>query len=301
MAVMAGDGDAGATPAAGGGWVDDVTPGKELGSRRLVADVERVRRYLCAVGATNPWYTDASPLGYPVAPAALFAREPFTFTGYRLRNRSDPVNQALEWDFLYPVRVGEELIARARVVDRLVDRRERVVFETTFSDADGRIALRALATVSYPVPGATPAPRRPAPAAGEPGRPLAPFSRTIDLAMSRAVFHDEAGWHSDPAAARERGYERVVVGGPHLVCLMSECLTRELGTVWLGGGHLAARFLRPVLVDDTVTVQPFVLAPSEQPLPDGLALTLRCENQRGEPVAVASAFVRGAPGGRAPV
>lgn len=284
-----------------GEWLDDVRPGKDLGSRRVVADAERVRRYLTAVAVENPWYTEGSPLGYAVAPAALFAREPFFFTGYRLRNRSDPVNQALVWDFVHPVRVGEALTARARVVERIVERRERVVFETDFVDADGRIALRAQATVSYFVPGAPPPARRRADAAEASGRPLEPFTRTIDLAMSRAIFHDEAGWHSDPAAAQARGYARVVVGGPHLVCLMSECLTRELGTVWLGGGHLAARFLRPVLVDDRVTVLPSVLPQAEQQLADGLVLALQCENQRGELVAVASAFVRGAPGGRAPV
>jgi acyl dehydratase len=284
------------------GWVDDVVPGKDLGTRQIVASPERVARYLLAVGGANPWYTEMSPLGYPVAPAALFAREPFHFTGYRLRNRTDPVNQAAVWDFLHPVRAGEPLTLRSRVAERFVrGRRERVVFETLFLDRDERIASRALMTVSYPVPDASQA--QPSPKTHDPdlGKPLGSLTRTIDLEMCRAIFDDEVGWHNDPAAARERGYERVVVGGPHLVCLMSECLTRELGTVWLGGSHLEATFLRPVLVDDTVTVRPFVAPDDRQAVPDGLTLALRCENQGGLLVAVASAFVRGSPGGRAPV
>lgn len=53
-------------------------------------------------------------------PAKLLALKPLEFTGYRLQNRTSPVNEVLEWHATRAVCVGEPLDLSASVVDCFV-------------------------------------------------------------------------------------------------------------------------------------------------------------------------------------
>lgn len=55
--------------------------------------------------------------------------------------------------------------------------------------------------------------------------------------------------------AQKRGFSEAVVAGPHMLAITSEACTNILGTGFLEGGKLALKFVRPVIVNDVLTVK----------------------------------------------
>ncbi len=92
---------------------DDRYPGKYLGHREHKVDAEAIRRYIDATGDDNPWYRDASPWGYPVAPALLFHSEAYAFPAgdWYLPNLTGNLHVKQEWRLFRPIRVGRGTLA----------------------------------------------------------------------------------------------------------------------------------------------------------------------------------------------
>jgi acyl dehydratase len=269
----------------------EVVPGKPLGSLDLVITPRHVERYETAIGGgPHAPVSDRGAPGERIAPLGALSLQPFRFIGYRIPNRP-AMNVRVEWAFERPLVVGETVRLSAEVVERYEKGwRERVAWEMTGSDAAGATVLRVRPMVSYPIPGMA----RPAGAASArvepvepPGEPLPAFTRTVTREMSAAIFTGGNNYHTDPEAAKAMGFAGAVVGGPHMFVLMSEHLTALYGARWTHGGRIAVTYLAPVVVADTLTLIPRALTAATAG--DAVReVAIRCENQRGELVSVAT-------------
>jgi acyl dehydratase len=60
--------------------------------------------------------------------------------------------------------------------------------------------------------------------------------------------------HNDLAKAQAAGLERPIAQGQLLLCLMSSLVEDVFGASWASGGHIIAKFLRPVPAFSDITI-----------------------------------------------
>jgi hypothetical protein len=119
---------------------DTIVVGTELGPVETRITDKAMRNYQADWDDPNPWYTDASPFGGPVAPPAFMAG----LTGFQLLstqfNTRATVGVKTAHENLAPVLVaeGQKMVTRGRITDKYVKRGlEYVVVESTSYDAAG--------------------------------------------------------------------------------------------------------------------------------------------------------------------
>ncbi len=88
---------------------------------------------------------------------------------------------------------------------------------------------------------------------------------TITKEMCGIFFHGDANYHTDDDAAKELGFERVVVGGRMTMAYAGTVLESYFGNAWSTSGKLDLKFTNPCWCDDLVTVHGVELAEQSEP------------------------------------
>ena len=134
-------------------WSDGIEPGLDLGTRELVITADWIEKYASSIDDRNPWYTDDSPFGGPIAPAAVFNYEMELFGGWHPPNIVGRIlNTDQTWEFFQPMRPGQRILIKGRVHDRYEKRgREYIAMEATAWDEGGQLLCRTVTTHAWPV------------------------------------------------------------------------------------------------------------------------------------------------------
>lgn len=131
---------------------DGIRPGLDLGGREIVITHHWIEKYMQSIDDRNPWYTQDSPFGGPVAPAAVFNYEMEMFRGWHPPySKGKVVNTSQTWEFRRPMRPGQRVLLKGRVADRYVRRgREHIAMETTAYDEQGEVLCRSVTVHAWP-------------------------------------------------------------------------------------------------------------------------------------------------------
>ena len=134
-------------------YADGIEPGLELGTRELVITPDWIEKYMGSIDDRNPWYTQDSPLGGPIAPSAVFNYELELFDGWHPAGiGEDILNTKQSWEFHRPLRPGQRLIVKGRVKERYEKRgREHITMEASAYDEQGNLVCRSTTTDAWPV------------------------------------------------------------------------------------------------------------------------------------------------------
>ena len=139
-------------------WPDGIEPGLDLGSRKLVITQDWIEKYAGSIEDRNPWYSEDSPFGGPIAPAAVFNYEMELFDGWHppgIEGRILATDES--WEFHRPMRPGQRVLLKGRVQDRYESRgREYIAMEATAWDEQDRLLCRMVTTHAWPVQRPTP-------------------------------------------------------------------------------------------------------------------------------------------------
>jgi len=95
--------------------------------------------------------------------------------------------------------------------------------------------------------------------------------------------------HYDAEAARSAGFSRPVVHGALVAALLSEACRDFFGSTWMDTGRFQVAFIKPVLVEQRVTTRAATLGSAPFEAGQRIALSVWCENEAGERVAVGEA------------
>ena len=139
-----------------GTYSDGIEPGLDLGTRELVITPEWIEKYMGSIDDHNPWYTEGSPFGGPIAPSAVFNYEMELFDGWHPPGISGRIlNTGQTWEFRRPMWPGQRVILKGRVLDRYLKRgREYISMEACAYDEEGRLLCRTVTTHAWPAKGA---------------------------------------------------------------------------------------------------------------------------------------------------
>ena len=128
-------------------------PGLHLGTRELVITPDWIEKYLGSIDARNPWYSEDSPFGGPIAPSAVFNYEMMMFGDWHPVGATSILNSGQTWEFRRPLRPGQRIQIVGVVVDRYEKRgREYVAMQSTARDEDGNLLCRTVTTDSWQAP-----------------------------------------------------------------------------------------------------------------------------------------------------
>ena len=113
--------------------------------------------------------------------------------------------------------------------------------------------------------------------------------KSVTLERMRAF----SGWpnkniHTDEETARSCGLPVPIASATMYMGYLTEMMLDSFGDGWIEGGRMELAFIAIVAPDDELRARGKVIAEEE----GGLKLEVWCENQRGESVAVGSAWGR---------
>ncbi len=242
----------------------EIYVGRDFGTFDFEITPELVWNYIAGTGDDNPWYTRASPLGGPIAPALILHSAPFRTLDWYLPNLFGNLHAGEECEFFGPLMVGERLKSRSLIVDRYLKRdREYVVNETLIFNAAGRLVTRLRVRQSFlverPADGADKfaVDRSRERAAGRVfkvgergGEPIEAPIRRITEPMCIAFSGPSRNYHTDRAAAREWGFPEIVVQGMLSVCLIAEMMTRRFAMGFICGGRMDVKLVNVLWCDE---------------------------------------------------
>jgi hypothetical protein len=202
----------------------------------------------------NPWYTDASPWGAPVAPPAFMAG----LTGFNLLatrfNTRATVGVKTMHENLAPVFTKQKMTTRGRVADKYIKRgREYVVVESSSYDQAGREFRRScdhiiLSFEVSPHPDTVVSPSSPRPSTDVPANPApspidVPTMEKVvyQRALATRAFSNDSSHNDDNA--RKFGYPGALVSAYVLCGLMSEPMVAVFRESWFTSGQIALTFI----------------------------------------------------------
>ncbi len=244
---------------------NEVFVGRDFGGTEYDISADAVENYIAATGDDHPWYRNASPLGYPVAPALVVHSAVFRTFDWYLPNVFGNLHARQEWEGFSPIRVGETLHSRSVVVERYTKRdREYVVNEVLLMGADGRIVQRSRTHQSFLIaPAAAGAgggfavdrereksSTRVFKVGDRGGEAIGAPARPISQAMCMAFSGPGINYHTDAEAARTLGFPDIVVQGMWSVCLIGEMMTQRFGLGFMMGGKFDLRLVNVLWVDE---------------------------------------------------
>jgi hypothetical protein len=131
-----------------------IRPGLDLGTREVVLTPDWIEKYLGSIDAHNAWYTQDSPFGGPIAPAAVLNYEMQMFGGWHPPGISGAIlNTEQTWEFRRPMRPGQLIVLKGRVCARYEERgREHIAMEASAYDAQGNLLCRTVTTHAWRTP-----------------------------------------------------------------------------------------------------------------------------------------------------
>jgi acyl dehydratase len=136
-----------------------------------------------------------------------------------------------------------------------------------------------------------------------PGYQLEPIRKTLKLpnliAFSRYAHDYETGEsvHCFPEVARKKGFPRAIAQGLMSHGYLSELLARRFGSAIFAGSRVQAKFIRPTLEGDTLTIGGGVSRVEPATGGQRVFLEVWCKNQAGDLLTVGEAEVTVPPDG----
>jgi acyl dehydratase len=281
----------------------EIYVGRDFGTFEFELTPELVRTYIAATGDDNPWYTQSSPLGAPIAPALILHSAPFRTLDWYLPNLYGNLHAREECEFFGPVMVGERLRSRSLIVDRYLKRdREYVVNETLIFNAAGRLVTRlrvhqsflieqpAGGTEKFAVDRARERTAGRVFKVGERGgEPIEAPMRRITEPMCIAFSGPSRNYHTDRAAAREWGFPDIVVQGMLSVCLIAEMMTRRFAMGFICGGRMDVKLVNVLWCDETAGPKGLVVERRAEGRHTRADAEVWCEKADGTKIIVGSA------------
>jgi hypothetical protein len=244
---------------------ESVDVGTELGAVETDISERAMFAYQKDWDDPNPWYTEASPWGGPVAaPAFMAGLTGFNLLATRFNTRAT-VGVKTAHKNLAPVFTGQKMTTKGRLTDRYIKRRrEYVVVESSSYDESGNEFRRScdhimLSFERSPFEDTVP----PSPASPERDTQLVPTDPGLTVptltkvvyqrALATRTFSDDSS-HNDDNAQRF-GYAGALVSAYVLCGLMSEPMVHAFGESWFTTGDIALTFIgKGVQQGDKVTV-----------------------------------------------
>jgi len=95
--------------------------------------------------------------------------------------------------------------------------------------------------------------------------------------------------HTDAAWAEAKGFRAPLAQGMMSTAYVSELMTSLLGEGFIQGGSMAVKFIKPVYVDDTLTIRGTVVDKTPEQGATRVTVEVWAENQRGEKTMVGTA------------
>jgi acyl dehydratase len=122
---------------------ESIVVGTELGPIDTDVSAKAMAAYQKDWDDPNPWYSDASPFGGPIAPPAFMAG----LTGFQLLstrfNTRATIGVRTAYESVAPIAVGQTMKTVGRIADKYVKRDlEYVVVESTSYDEAGILVRR---------------------------------------------------------------------------------------------------------------------------------------------------------------
>ena len=239
-------------------------PGKDLGSRDFIATDEILSNYYEGLQIDPAWYTDQSPYGSAVAPSMTLTAADGGFPGSGFKNNFGTLWMRQEWDSFKPIIPGERYRATSKVVNVYEHRNRTVVNQqVTLLTPDGEMTAQGHHHQSFLLDQSSGKVQLRDPKAKEgarrflvpDGEALESTSHVITLEMCGSFFHGNANYHTDKEAARELGFEEVVVGGRMTLSYLGDLMDKRFGRGWYEGGRLDVKFTNIVWPGDRVIAQ----------------------------------------------
>jgi acyl dehydratase len=277
----------------------DVYAGKDLGTLDLTITAEMIEHYIRGLEEPNPWYTEDSPFGGPVAPAIIFQDIGSRFKGWYLDNLFGNLWRRQEWSIYAPTRVGQTLHCSARVADRYRKRdREVVVQEMLVRDDTGNLVARGMHHQSF-LPEQTsgevslrdPKSKEGAKQHAEPsGEPLSlELKKAFTEEMCEQYFYASRNYHNDKEESKRLGFREVVIGGRMTLSCVTELLTRHFGRGFYLGGHIDVKFTNVLWPNEPFTTRGVITGRSPEDGGTRAQVTVFCEKADGTKIIVGSA------------
>jgi acyl dehydratase len=291
---------------------DNLDVGEEFGPLEVAISDHAVKSHVYALDDYHSWYLHDSPLGGRIAPSTLLTRALLdllylSYDAIRLRG----LHAREELELFGPIKVGQRVTLRARVVDKLLQRGEpcallageasdehgRALLRTKQtelfrSNVGGLVGRRAAAPKDNVVIGARPTALRTAQRAShraEVGSALPSISKKITLEQMFVFSCGVPNIHTDAAIASESGLVGPIAQGLMSTGYLSELLVDFFGLDWFQSGWTSHAFIRPVSPGDTITVQGKIRDKRAETNGTRLDLDVWCRNQADELTTVGSA------------
>ena len=180
-----------------------------------------------------------------------------------------------EWELHQPLKSQCTYEVSGEITDIYVKRNRQVVrYRVDIANADQGLVVRTYHHQSFlreRIDGDSVELRDPTKKAGArkfvvpAGDRFGGFQTTITKAMCGVFFHGDANYHTDDAAAKQLGFDRVVVGGRMTMAYAGTVLEQHFSDAWSTSGKLDLKFTNPCWCDDLVTVHGVELAEQTDP------------------------------------
>lgn len=282
---------------------------EDFGPCQVIVDDHKVKTYAFTQDDYHEWYFKDSPFGGRIAHASIIANDLLCLflTKYN-PNTIVGLHTEEELSFHSPIKVGETVTLQGRYVDKYEKRgKGYVVMEAEARGEDGRLLVRhrgieimRLSNVGEVAGKNTEKnienkvtgeydksiPEAPKAYADIPiGTPIAPLRKRTT--PEQTMIFSNAGryvknTHTDIEVARKAGLDRLLVQGQQQVGYLTELLTNFFGKSWFVSGYLKVKFIRPVLVGETLVCRGKIVNKKEENGKVRLELEIWNENSKGE-------------------
>ena len=236
--------------------------GKDLGSMEFTVTDDLVQHYFDGLEVDADWYTDSSLFGKALVPSMILTNADTGFSGAGFKDNFGNLWIRQEWDIRKPMLQGETYRRSSKIED-IYQWRDRTVVkqQVTLWSLDDEVMAIGVHHQSYLLGKSdqgTVKLRDPKSKEGvrkfriPDGEAVGPVESDISLEMCGTFFHGNKNYHTDKDAAKELGFEEVVVGGRLTVSYIGDMMDRRFGKGWFEGGKLDVKFTNIVWPNDHV-------------------------------------------------
>ena len=236
--------------------------GKDLGSMEFTVTDDLIQHYFDGLEVDADWYTDSSLFGKALVPSMILTNADTGFSGAGFKDNFGNLWIRQEWDIRKPMLQGETYRRSSKIED-IYQWRDRTVVkqQVTLWSLDDEVMAIGVHHQSYLLGKSdqgTVKLRDPKSKEGvrkfriPDGEAVGPVESDISLEMCGTFFHGNKNYHTDKDAAKELGFEEVVVGGRLTVSYIGDMMDRRFGKGWFEGGKLDVKFTNIVWPNDHV-------------------------------------------------
>jgi acyl dehydratase len=287
---------------------DVIEEGVKFRSSDRLIRPEDVEAYAFAVEDHDPWFFAPGPYGNPIIHPTLLANQALLM---RHNHYFVPagLHAQMIYDFVAPIPLG----VRARTLGRMAEkymRRDKPYMVTEYETASeegekyvsGRFVQMIFKDETAPSSGSSTRTEPPAPqfdasithAEGrggrlEVGQVLPVLSRNLQQRQIDIYSGVQPlSIHTDESWAHAKGFRTTIAQGMMSTAYISTLMTSAVGEGFVVGGHMDAKFLRPVFCGDTLSVTGTVSGFSRENNRIRVHVTVAALNQSGEQTLAAT-------------